>query len=86
MGERLGGKGGGRADSAQGGSKETAQLAATLAAVPEVIASLLASQSNNTSTIPNADVGPQATASAFARFPALVLFASKRKHLARHSV
>jgi alanyl-tRNA synthetase len=41
VGERLGGKGGGRTDSAQGGSKETAQLATTLAAVPDVIATLL---------------------------------------------
>ncbi len=40
LGERLGGKGGGRPDSAQGGSKETAHLHATLAAVPDVIASV----------------------------------------------
>jgi alanyl-tRNA synthetase len=41
LGERLGGRGGGRPDSAQGGSRETAQVSATLAAVPEMIASLL---------------------------------------------
>jgi alanyl-tRNA synthetase len=41
VGERLGGRGGGRPDSAQGGSKETARLRETLAAVPEVVGSLL---------------------------------------------
>jgi alanyl-tRNA synthetase len=42
VGERLGGKGGGRPDSAQGGSKETGQLAATIAGVPDLLAALLA--------------------------------------------
>ena len=41
VGERLGGKGGGRPDSAQGGSKETANVQATIAAIPEVVGSLL---------------------------------------------
>jgi alanyl-tRNA synthetase len=41
VGERLGGKGGGRPDSAQGGSKETANIQATIAAIPEVIGNLL---------------------------------------------
>lgn len=41
VGERLGGKGGGRPDSAQGGSKETANVSSTVAAIPEVVGSLL---------------------------------------------
>jgi alanyl-tRNA synthetase len=41
VGERLGGQGGGRSTSAQGGSKETAGLQATIAGAPEVVASLL---------------------------------------------
>ncbi|MGZ3581294.1 MAG: DHHA1 domain-containing protein, partial [Ktedonobacterales bacterium] len=41
VGERLGGKGGGRPDSAQGGSKETANIQATIVAIPEVIGNLL---------------------------------------------
>src|SRR5215469_14566547 len=42
VGERMGGKGGGRADSAQGGSKETSQLDATISDVPDLLAALLA--------------------------------------------
>jgi alanyl-tRNA synthetase len=41
LGERLGGRGGGRPDSAQGGSRETALLQATISELPELIASLL---------------------------------------------
>ena len=41
LGERLSGRGGGRPDSAQGGSKETAGLGAALAALPDVVASLM---------------------------------------------
>ena len=42
VGERLGGKGGGRPDSAQGGSKEAANLQSTIATIPEVVGNLLA--------------------------------------------
>ncbi|HEX6798351.1 MAG TPA: alanine--tRNA ligase [Ktedonobacterales bacterium] len=42
LGERLGGSGGGRADSAQGGSKDPARISAAVAAVPEIVAHLLA--------------------------------------------
>jgi alanyl-tRNA synthetase len=42
VGERLGGKGGGRVDSAQGGSKETSRLDATISDVPDLLAALLA--------------------------------------------
>ncbi|PWT74240.1 MAG: alanine--tRNA ligase [Chloroflexi bacterium] len=41
VGERMGGKGGGRADSAQGGSKETSRLDATISDVPDLLAALL---------------------------------------------
>ncbi len=41
VGERLGGKGGGRPDSAQGGSKETSRLANVLASVPEIVTAAL---------------------------------------------
>ena len=41
VGERLGGQGGGRPTSAQGGSKETSGLQAAIASVPEVVAALL---------------------------------------------
>lgn len=41
LGERLGGKGGGRPDSAQGGSKETHNLAAAIAAVPALVAAMV---------------------------------------------
>lgn len=37
VGERLGGKGGGRADSAQGGGKDSARLPQALAAVTEMV-------------------------------------------------
>jgi alanyl-tRNA synthetase len=37
VGERLGGKGGGRPDSAQGGSKDPDRLAGVLAGVPEIV-------------------------------------------------
>ncbi len=42
VGERLGGKGGGRPDSAQGGSKETERLRATITEVPDLIAAAVA--------------------------------------------
>ena len=42
LGERLGGSGGGRADSAQGGSKDPARVPAAVASVPEIVAHLLA--------------------------------------------
>ncbi|MFI5271603.1 MAG: alanine--tRNA ligase [Ktedonobacterales bacterium] len=42
LGERLGGNGGGRPDSAQGGGKEPARLSPTLAAVPDIVGHLLA--------------------------------------------
>jgi alanyl-tRNA synthetase len=42
VGEQLGGKGGGRPDSAQGGSKEVGRLQATLAGVPDLLDTLLA--------------------------------------------
>ena len=42
VGEQLGGKGGGRPDSAQGGSKETSRLQATIAGVPDLLGALLA--------------------------------------------
>jgi alanyl-tRNA synthetase len=38
VGERLGGKGGGRPETAQGGGKETARLQEALAAVPDAVA------------------------------------------------
>jgi alanyl-tRNA synthetase len=41
VGERMGGKGGGRLDSAQGGSKETSRLEATISDVPDFLAALL---------------------------------------------
>ncbi|HLJ19715.1 MAG TPA: alanine--tRNA ligase, partial [Stellaceae bacterium] len=41
LGERLGGKGGGRPDSAQGGSKETRNLSAAIAAVPDLVAAMM---------------------------------------------
>src|SRR5579859_3717310 len=41
LGERLGGKGGGRPDSAQGGSKEARNLSAALAAVPDLVAAMV---------------------------------------------
>ena len=41
LGERLGGKGGGRPDSAQGGSKEPGRLSAALASITELVASAL---------------------------------------------
>jgi alanyl-tRNA synthetase len=41
IGERLGGKGGGRPDSAQGGGKEVGRLQAALAAVSEVVSAQL---------------------------------------------
>ena len=42
LGERLGGKGGGRPDSAQGGSKETGRLSTAIASIPDLVASALA--------------------------------------------
>jgi alanyl-tRNA synthetase len=42
VGEQLGGKGGGRPDSAQGGSKEAARLQATIAGIPDLLEALLA--------------------------------------------
>jgi alanyl-tRNA synthetase len=41
VGEHLGGKGGGRPDSAQGGSKETDRLQAVVASAPEIVAGTL---------------------------------------------
>ena len=41
VGERLGGKGGGRPDSAQGGSKEPGLLAGVLDGVPEIVGAVL---------------------------------------------
>ena len=40
LGERLGGKGGGRPDSAQGGSKEANRLSAALAAIEEALVAI----------------------------------------------
>jgi hypothetical protein len=42
VGEQLGGKGGGRPDSAQGGSKEAVRLQATIAGIPDLLEALLA--------------------------------------------
>jgi alanyl-tRNA synthetase len=42
LGERLGGSGGGRPDSAQGGSREPERIPAAVAAIPEVVVHLLA--------------------------------------------
>ncbi len=41
VGEQMGGKGGGRPDSAQGGSKETNLLQVTIASTPDLLAALL---------------------------------------------
>jgi alanyl-tRNA synthetase len=41
VGERLGGKGGGRPDSAQGGGKDTGRLQMAVATVPEIVAGAL---------------------------------------------
>ena len=41
VGEQMGGKGGGRPDSAQGGSKETNLLQVTIASIPDLLAALL---------------------------------------------
>jgi alanyl-tRNA synthetase len=42
VGEQLGGKGGGRPDSAQGGSKEAGRLQVTIAGIPDLLEALLA--------------------------------------------
>jgi alanyl-tRNA synthetase len=41
VGERMGGKGGGRPDSAQGGSKDISRLDETISDVPDLLAALL---------------------------------------------